>query len=324
MNLNEIEVKYPQRHCHYFIKNVKFHQILDLSKAPKAIYNFRDSIHSLNDNEQNIHLGQRKLLLSEIQFLYKCLKHYTTDATVIYAGAAIGTHILSLTILFPNIKFILFDSSPFHKDLYHQKNIEIHNKYLDTTTLKTMRNRLSKTTVLLISDIRQNDKSFENGVKNDMKIQMNWVKNLDPYASLLKFRLPYTMKHGEHMEYIKGDLYFGVWAPPMSGETRLFIQNINNHKTKQYSFKDYEQSLFYHNKYTRRYCDAKFHTYKSSLKEYCPCFDCRIELEILNKYIEFRNYDITLRKLVTIINKHCKHIPFKNTEPLMTIFDPHV
>ena len=61
----------------------------------------------------NLHHGQRKLFLNELQFLTKYLKHHTEPAYVIYAGAAPCNHMNYLSTLFPNIKFILVDPSPF-------------------------------------------------------------------------------------------------------------------------------------------------------------------------------------------------------------------
>lgn len=69
-------------------------------------------------NRKNIkaqlHWGQRKLLLSEIQFITM----YASKAKyVIYAGAAPGMHTLFLSELFPNHKFILID--PVEFKVYH-------------------------------------------------------------------------------------------------------------------------------------------------------------------------------------------------------------
>jgi hypothetical protein len=52
----------------------------------------------------NTHLGQRKLLLSEMQFYLKIQK-----GTVIYAGSAPGEHTPVILKLFPNLNFIMVD-----------------------------------------------------------------------------------------------------------------------------------------------------------------------------------------------------------------------
>lgn len=70
------------------------------------------------------HWGQRKLLLSEIEFL---TEHANEHTIVIYAGAAPGTHIQYLSReLFPKIKFVLVDPSPF--SIRETEKIEIINE----------------------------------------------------------------------------------------------------------------------------------------------------------------------------------------------------
>jgi hypothetical protein len=60
-----------------------------------------------------LHIGQRKLLLSEIQFLTLNLESKNDEAFVVYAGAAPSNHIYLLRELFPNVKFLLVDPNEF-------------------------------------------------------------------------------------------------------------------------------------------------------------------------------------------------------------------
>lgn len=69
--------------------------------------NYISGMHTL---KPTLHLGQRKLLLSEIQFL--TLNH-THSKYVVYAGAGPGHHIHYLYQLFPHLKFILVDPTKF-------------------------------------------------------------------------------------------------------------------------------------------------------------------------------------------------------------------
>ena len=63
------------------------------------------------ERKSTVHWGQRKLLLSEIEFLTR----YSQDGmTVVYAGAAPGTHISYLSELFPSLRFVLVDPADFH------------------------------------------------------------------------------------------------------------------------------------------------------------------------------------------------------------------
>ena len=69
------------------------------------------------------HIGQRKLLLSEVQFLTKYKMRYC-----IYAGSAPGhkTHLLSS--MFPQIKFILVDPNKFELKINHRGRQTTHRK----------------------------------------------------------------------------------------------------------------------------------------------------------------------------------------------------
>jgi len=57
----------------------------------------------------SLHVGQRKLFLSELQFLTNHLKNHKDVAYVVYAGAAPSNSKYELMALFPNVKFILVD-----------------------------------------------------------------------------------------------------------------------------------------------------------------------------------------------------------------------
>jgi hypothetical protein len=256
---------------------------------------------------KNVHLGQRKLLLSEIQVL---LKYYEISPDIhpvmLYIGAAIGTHLVTLSKLFPHVKFILYDGSKIYKKLHSFPNFEIHDSTTpinaldkgDTdsvndgffTTKKCMRwaNKLDNNSLIFVSDIRLTEDDFEGGVLRDLKLQETWVHILKPKLSLLKFRPPYQAKN---ISYLPGDIFYGIWPPPLSAETRLLVTQKDAIKksTKQYSFSDYEGLLYYHNKNRRTTCQsiipkifAPYITIKNNI--YCSCYDCIAELHVLYKY----------------------------------------
>src|SRR5271170_7957656 len=58
-----------------------------------------------------LHWGQRKLLLNEIEFL---TVYGDRSDTIIYIGAADGLHLEYLSKLFPNHNFILYDPLKCH------------------------------------------------------------------------------------------------------------------------------------------------------------------------------------------------------------------
>ena len=75
----------------------------------------------------NLHRGQRKLFLSELEFLTNWfLENPTTQEYVIYVGAAPGNKTHYLSRLFPVAKFILVDPAPFNLFI-GKKNISHRN-----------------------------------------------------------------------------------------------------------------------------------------------------------------------------------------------------
>lgn len=289
------------RHCCFLSSEHKLKHSKKLSSEHTLPYeaNFR--------SHTNVHLGQRKLLLSEIQLFCEHYKKSRKNPTVVYVGAAPGNKNLILSDLFPKVKFILYDGANYDKGLkmgvndptkHYGKVFELHegddgfftdDKCLELSTDK----RFKQHPMLFVSDIRLGEKDFEGGVKRDMDAQMKWVKILKPDMSLLKFRFPYTMKHGETMSYLKGVVWYGIWAKEQSGETRLLVRKSNVNKLKEYDYKSYEESMFFHNKYARPYCYGESGLAaeaKHALNEgkYCHCYDCISELKIISEYLELK------------------------------------
>lgn len=266
------------------------------------------------------HWGQRKLLLSEIEFLTRfcaapttpttittTTNGYLTDDTkstnstltentqqqqqqpptppppanwtVVYAGAAPGTHINYLSQeLFPNVKFVLVDPAEFYID--ETENISIRNEYFTSELAKEFANQSN---VLFISDIRVYSPKMpfaqvERQVQQDMEFQKNWVQIMRPVASMLKFRLPYGTGQSE---YLDGDIYLPVWGGRTTTETRLVVTNCNS--MRLYDHKDYESSMFYFNtEFRTSYFPHKF----SNQHGLDHCFDCRSEIFILKQYLK--------------------------------------
>jgi len=84
-------------------------------KVVKPLINVKDIPEKLTYRKggrfakPSLHLGQRKLFLSELQFLTNHLKNNDDPAYVVYAGAAPSHSKYELISLFPNVKFILVD-----------------------------------------------------------------------------------------------------------------------------------------------------------------------------------------------------------------------
>ena len=171
------------------------------------------------------HWGQRKLLLSEIEFL-TLHADPRTPTLVVYAGAAPGAHIPYLSELFPGIKFVLVDPASFC-DGIECPHIQIRQRCFTHATAVELSQwcQENHTVLLFISDIRASDETSSEQISNqnegqinvDMQWQMDWVNIMRPHASMMKFRLPYGLGS---TEYLSGKIFFQVsthiFSPPLS------------------------------------------------------------------------------------------------------------
>lgn len=84
-------------------------------KKTDPIYSYdqlkEDLIYSekTKTSNKNCHLGQRKLLLTEIEFYNKFVDSKQMNNVVIYAGSASCEHLPVILTMYPNLKFILID-----------------------------------------------------------------------------------------------------------------------------------------------------------------------------------------------------------------------
>jgi len=235
----------------------------------------RDKYFSRENELKTVnHWGQRKLLVSEIEFL--TMKYTNRIDYVIYAGAAPGTHIPFLVNLFPGIKFVLVDPSEFC--VRESENIIIRKEYFTDAIAE----EYSKFKTLFISDIRSTDykvegnEEVEEGVKNDMIRQAQWAIKLKCSASMVKFRPPYGS--GE-ITYLDGDIYLPVWGPATTTESRLITTDHSSRKV--YNNKKYEEQMFHFNTVTR----TNYYNHDIKSEGLCHCFDCSSESVIIFKYI---------------------------------------
>lgn len=153
------------------------------------------------------HIGQRKLFLSELQFL---TDEVPDNATIIYAGAAPSNHTGYLSKLFPQIKFILVDPNPFEifeaNPIYltgtcdemittavnGTDNIYIINDYFTMDLARAIAKIIPKH--YFISDIRTNsgdDFPDSLDILWNLAQQYNWMLTMKPMASMVKFRHPF-------------------------------------------------------------------------------------------------------------------------------------
>ena len=310
------------RHCS-FVGTVKN----GIPFSATMLTKFGETYDPKEELKDNQHIGQRKLLLSEIQLLnhyYSKNKatHASVYPTIVYVGAAPGIHLLFLKYMFPKVRFILYDGAKFDPRLRNDLSgsFELYNDYFTDETCKTLKKRFNaslKSDLLFISDIRMDQKDkglFEKQVVIDNALQHGWIKILKPKYSLLKFRLPYNLKHGQSYNYIKGKVMYQMWPPSVSGETRLLVsKSAIGTALVPYDFKVYEEAMFFHNKWARRYCfplasasDSDLQSIVYSKKNtHCTCYDCMAELYTLQEYtkLDLKPKPKDLKQVLLEINK---------------------
>ena len=254
-----------------------------------------------NEFKPALHWGQRKLLLSEIEFL---TLYGDLSKTVLYVGAADGKHIAYLSHLFPEHKFMLYDPNKFDECLYTVENIKIFQQFFTDKDV----DQYAGKDVLFISDIRNMPDNYvkkftideddmnddiESNVKEDMEMQRKWYEKMLPIAAMFKFRLPYTPGK---TEYFDGDIMYQAWAPPTSTETRMLIdtRKVYNPETKQFKMKlfdntEYESILYRFNRCTR---SQKF-------PDFSECFTPGIykSYDLVAEYAIVHNYLILYKKI---------------------------
>jgi len=225
-----------------------------------------------------IHWGQRKLLMSEIEFL---TLYGTTSRMVVYAGAAPGTHIAFLSDMFPELHFYCVDPAPFTVKETDKITI-VQDLFSDEMAQKLGEEYPS---LLFISDIRSadwerhNDSVIEEKVQRDMVMQKEWHMRMKPTHSMLKFRLPWA---AGTTSYLDGDVYLPVWGPITTTETRL-ITKENTVAEIEYDHKKYEEQLFFFNTVTR---PALYEHDVTDGEGIDHCYDCRAEVHIISLYLE--------------------------------------
>jgi hypothetical protein len=230
------------------------------------------------EDKSVLHWGQRKLLLSEIEFI---LMFEEQCKLVVYAGAAPGTHIQFLSSLFPKIHFVCFDPANF--TVRKTDHITLRQEMFTDTTAREFTNEQG---CLFVSDIRAADwqtmgnNEVETQVWQDMEDQMRWHQIIRPVASMLKFRLPWTPGTSR---YLAGDIYLPTWGPITTTEARLIC--LRDAPIVDYDNTAYEEEMFFFNTVQR--VGLYNHGVKGEGLDHC--YDCTAEIHVLKKFIEKRH-----------------------------------
>jgi ubiquinone/menaquinone biosynthesis C-methylase UbiE len=291
---------------------------------PREIYRRRTS-----EIKTVLHWGQRKLLLSEIEFLTIFISYVNCDKYdknlkiyVIYAGSAPGTHILYLSNLFPELYFELYDPRKFSDNINKCKNrINTHIQYFtdETANLWKSDDHPDKL-ILFISDIRtgdtetMNSSEVEERVLIDNQWQMNWYNIMKPKLSMFKFRLPYNSD--KTTQYLNGDIYLQAYAPATSTETRMIVgENVG---MKTYDDRQFEEQMFYFNNKIRicYFNNILFDISNNKKHGLSNNYDGAMEVCILEKYLKlFTDYNKSQlsNKIIKMVGEITKELSKKRT-----------
>jgi len=113
---------------------------------------------------------------------------------------------------------------------------------------------------LIKASISKADQLVEDKIWSDMNLQQTWVQIMNPEHVLLKFRLPYSLDGKDKIvKYLKGQVYWQIWSPQTSTETRLKpVRNIEGkYELSDWSILEYEEWCFYHNVFVRQHMNYK-------------------------------------------------------------------
>jgi len=227
-------------------------------KHLKKRISYEDGKKYFEQNKQlNFHLGQLKLFMAEIFFLARYIN--LDNVILLYVGAANGYHTHLLAKLFPQFMFHLYDKAQFH-DIYTNEplsNVKLFHKYFthkDSYTYKKKNMNLlfmcdmrDLDIKIAINNIADNNSEIDKIVAKDMEDQLEWAEIMQPYASYLKFRLPYYSKK---YKYYRGTIYIQPYAS-RSTELRLFITNHDLNNKKYYNCNKFDERMAYFNFFTR-------------------------------------------------------------------------
>lgn len=209
---------------------------------------------------RKLHWGQRKLLLTEVDFLTRFAPDGT--CTVVYAGAADGRHIGYLSELFPQCIFHLYDPRDFV--VRESQKIHIHQQFFTDDTAREWTDK----GVLFICDIRTvtSREELDEAVIRNQEEQARWTRIMNPKVAMLKYHPPYSKEGGsDEYTYLDGEIVFQAWGPASSDETRLIVKPP--WRDRVYNVVEHEQQAAYFNLVMRM---TEFGKYRQSWGKFAP------------------------------------------------------
>jgi hypothetical protein len=271
------------------------------NKLPNIV-GWKDEFMEMNPKRE--HPGQIKMLLVEILFLCKYSK--LSPDIVVYVGSGPGLHIPLLMSMFPKLYFNLYDCRFDNRLKVMEKvpgaKVKLFIKYFTQEDCAQYVNKK----ILFMSDIRDLTMKGEGIdvqnaiVEKNQNMQWNWIKEMKPMFSMLKFRLPFKSESFEY-EYCDGEIITQPYTSPWSAESRLIIKDPM--KSKMYNNLEYENRFVFLN-FIMKYC--LIFNYKESAEPLS--YNDIYKYYIINMYYEVmlnkKNVSfVELKKFIDKINK---------------------
>lgn len=279
----------------------KYSQLSDRIPYHKA------KTENIDKKSVSIHLGQIKLFFTELLFL---TKYINGVSKVLYVGAAMGYHISKLAELFPKVIFDLWDPGKFM--LEPRNNIKIYNLPFKNENARMYASDQEK--ILFMCDIRtltiakftkeKDEEKIGELVENDMIMQAEWIKIINPVYAYLKFRLPWLTPKSH---YLGGTIYLQPYSP-VGTEARLMTNNYTDNI--EYDNFEYDEKMAYFDFKVRT--KNEYPRWKNIFLKYnlLNCWDNAFALYITDYYLRkihnISSDDKTGELYMDILNFHIK------------------
>lgn len=253
VKISDVYDNFISKHFSGYEKNIKLNlndyleenvleNLFKHEKLPNYLY-WKDELQQINSKKE--HPGQIKLLLTEVFFLSKYMK--MKPDIVVYVGAGPGLHMIQLMKMFPDVYFHLWDCR-FDERLKDNEREDGKYKLFQRYFTQADCAQYVGKKVLFMSDIRSLNMSKsqdQNAVLiENQQMQWDWIKEIRPIVSMLKFRLPFGDKSIEY-KYCDGEIYVQPYTSPWSAESRLIVNDPD--KIKIYNNFDYENKFVFFN-----------------------------------------------------------------------------
>lgn len=274
------------------------------------------------------HWGQKKLFMSEVQFLTRVAEQVgdLSSHVLVYVGAAHGHHHPLTYDLFPELDWIMYDPGDFYRGVYtHPRGkgaVRVFREFFTDDKLQEVKRMARGRRILFVCDIRL--KPNEEMVNKDMIAQAHWGTQLGAEHMLLKFRLPYDNADSRRLAlpctfrdlriapefvanaeqrtsssnevlYLDGTVNLQLYPPIHSTELRLHVtrQPDGRYRTRAYDYKKAENQMFTFNTMIRGAWAAPEEHPATALLRLIPGYDssieCLMEYAILADYCRVRD-----------------------------------